>query len=56
MMREAGFDVGLDDEIRAMLAELRYLEGSIGIVGTLAIVLFLHYSGRELWQLYMLVK
>jgi RsiW-degrading membrane proteinase PrsW (M82 family) len=56
MMREGGFDVRPDDETRAMFAELRYLEGSIGIVGKLAISPFLHFSGRELWQLYMLGK
>jgi len=56
MMREGGFDVEPDDETRAMFAELKYLEGSIGVVGKLALSPFLHFSGRELWQLYMLGK
>jgi RsiW-degrading membrane proteinase PrsW (M82 family) len=54
MMREGGFDVQPDEETRARLAELRYLEGSIGVVGKLAMSPFLHLSGKELWQLYML--
>ncbi len=54
MMREGGFDVAPDEETRAKFAELRYLEGSIGMVGRLAMSPFLHISGRELWQLYML--
>jgi len=56
MMREGGFDVGPDDETKAAFEELNYLESSIGIVGKLAIAPFLHLSGRELWQLYMLGK
>ena len=56
IMREGGFDVGVDDETRAKLAELKYLEKSIGIVGKLTLSPFLHFSGRELWQLYMLGK
>ncbi len=56
MMREGGFDVGPDEETRALFAELSYLEQSIGIAGKLAISPFLHISGRELWQLYMLGK
>ncbi len=54
MMREGGFDVEPDEETRARLTELRYLEGSIGMVGKLAMSPFLHVSGKELWQLYML--
>ncbi len=56
MMREGGFDVGPDDETKAAFEELKYLESSIGIVGKLAIAPFLHLTGRELWQLYMLGK
>jgi len=54
MMREGGFDIEPDEETRARFAELKYLEGSIGVVGKLAMSPFLHISGRELWQLYML--
>jgi protease PrsW len=53
MMREGGFDAEPDDETRALLAELRYLEGSIGKTGKLVMSPFLHLSGKELWQLYL---
>lgn len=56
MMREGGFDAGPDDETRERLAELRYLEGSIGKTGKHVISPFLHLSGKELWQLYMMGK
>jgi protease PrsW len=56
MMREAGFDAEPDDETRALFKEMRYLEGSIGKTGKLALLPFLHVSGKELWQLYMIGK
>jgi protease PrsW len=56
MMREAGFDAEPDDETRALLRELRYLEESIGKTGKLALSPFLNFSGKELWQLYMIGK
>ena len=56
MMREGGFDAQPDDETRARLAELRYLEGSIGKTGKHLISPFLHLSGKELWQFYMMGK
>ena len=54
MMRENGFDVAIDDETRAKFAELRYLKGSMGRTGMLAIHPLLHMSQKDLWQLYML--
>ena len=54
MMREGGFDAEPDDESRALFEELKYLERSIGKTGRLAMTPFLHFSGKELWQLYML--
>jgi len=56
MMREAGFNAEPDDETRALFREFRYLEGSIGKTGKLALLPFLHVSGKELWQLYMIGK
>jgi hypothetical protein len=56
MMREAGFDAQPDDETRALFQELRYLEGSIGTTGKLVLLPFLHVSGKELWQLYVIGK
>jgi len=54
MMRESGFKVEADEETRAKFTELEYLERSIGRTGKLALAPFLHVSGKELWQLYML--
>lgn len=56
MMRQGGFTVTLDDETRAKMAELDYLERSIGLTGRLAMAPFLRGSSRELWQLKMLGK
>lgn len=56
MMREAGFDVEPDDETRALFQELRHLEKTIGKTGKLALLPFLHVSGKELWQLYTIRK
>jgi RsiW-degrading membrane proteinase PrsW (M82 family) len=56
MMRESGFDVPVDEATRAKFAEMRYLEGSIGRTGLLAIQPMLHMSHKDLWQLYMLGK
>lgn len=54
MMRENGFEVAVDDETRAKFAELRFLQGSMGRTGMLAIHPLLHMSQKDLWQLYML--
>ncbi len=56
MMRESGFEIAPDDETRAKLEEMRYLEKSIGKTGKLAITPFLHMSRKDLWQFYMLGK
>ncbi|MFQ5865528.1 MAG: PrsW family intramembrane metalloprotease [bacterium] len=56
LMRETGFKVTADPEIKEKFDELRYLEKSIGKTGKLAILPFLHTSSRDLWQLYMLGK
>ena len=54
MMRENGFTAELDDETKASLTELRYLERSIGKTGLLAARPLLHMSSKDLWQLVML--
>jgi len=54
MMRESGFEVGIDDDTRARFTEMRYLEKAIGRTGFMAIHPLLHMSRRDLWQLYML--
>jgi len=56
MMRENGFEVGIDDETRAKFEEMRYLERSIGRTGLMAMQPVLHMSHKDLWQLYMLGK
>jgi len=54
MMRENGFEIELNDEARASITELRYLEGSIGKTGLRAVRPLLRMSPKDLWQLYML--
>ena len=56
MMRENGFEVPIDQVTRDKFTEMRYLEGSIGRTGLLAIQPMLHMSHKDLWQLYMLGK
>lgn len=56
MLRENGFEAELDDEARASLAELRYLEGSIGKTGLLALRPLLRMSPKDLWQVVMLER
>jgi len=56
MMRESGFTPTVDDEIRDKFTEMRYLEGSIGKTGLLAIQPLLNVSRKDLWQMYMLGK
>ena len=54
MLREAGFDAAIDDATRDKLAELDYLEGSIGRTGLLALQPLLPMRRKVLSRLYML--
>ena len=54
MMRESGFEATIDEATRAKFAEMRYLEGSVGRTGLLALGPLLHGSNRDVWQLKML--
>jgi RsiW-degrading membrane proteinase PrsW (M82 family) len=54
MMREQGFDMPVDQEVKSMIEELKYLEQSIGKAGTLLLTPFLHFTRKDLWQLYVL--
>lgn len=54
MMRENGFEVPIDDATRETFAELRYLEGSIGVTGHMAIRPMLQMSRKDLRQLYLI--
>ena len=51
LMREAGFELPPDPEWKGRLAELDYLEQSIGRTGILAVEPFLHTSRHQLAQL-----
>lgn len=53
LMKESGFQVSSDPEIREKIIELKYLEKNFGKTGKLALKPFLRLSNRDLWQLYM---
>ncbi len=54
MAREAGLDVPMDDELVNGLAEVRYLEKSIGATGLLALTPLQVSSDRDAWQKFLL--
>jgi len=54
IMRENGIEPVIDEETRAKLQEMRYLERSVGRAGLLTLQPLMHTSRRDLWQLYML--
>ncbi len=56
LMRENGFDPEIDENVRDSLAELRYLERSIGRTGLLAIRPVLRMTSKDLWQIYQLQR
>jgi protease PrsW len=54
LAREAGLTVPPDEEVRASLKELRYLERSIGRTGLLALAPVLPAGSRDVWGIHML--
>jgi RsiW-degrading membrane proteinase PrsW (M82 family) len=57
MLRESGFDEPpLDDDTRAQIAELHYLERSLGKAGQIALRPLLQVTGKDLWQLQWLAR
>ena len=54
MLHENGFSVKKDPDIAEKLAELRYLEKSIGKTGELALAPIMNRSSHDVWQLRML--
>lgn len=56
LMREAGFKIQREPDIEERLAELKYLEGSIGRTGLRAVSPMLNMSDKDLWQLHTLLK
>ena len=51
LMKEAGFSIADDPEIKEKIAELQYLERNISKTGKLVLAPLLHSSAQELWQL-----
>ena len=56
ILRENGFEAGVDESTGAKFTEMTYLEGSIGRTALLAIQPMLHMTHKDLWQMYMLGK
>lgn len=54
--RQAGVALGIDEDVRANLREMKFLEKSIGDTGLLALMPLRRTSSRDLWQIYMLEK
>jgi len=54
MMRENGLDAPVGERTREKFVEMKFLEGSIGKTGVLAMRPFLHMTRKDLWQLYVL--
>lgn len=56
ILRDNGIEPVIDDETRAKLDEMRFLERSVGRAALLTLQPLMHTSRRDLWQLYMLGK
>jgi RsiW-degrading membrane proteinase PrsW (M82 family) len=54
MMREHGIEPPIEEDVKAMLEELKFLEDSIGKVGVITLQPFLHFTRKDLWQMYVL--
>lgn len=54
ILRKAGGTPRPDPEVKEKLAELRYLEKSIGPTGVAALHPILHFSDQDLWQYHLL--
>jgi protease PrsW len=54
MAREAGLEMPIDDEVASQLAEVRYLEKSIGPTGLLALLPLQVSSDRDAWHKFLL--
>ena len=54
MMKETGHDVKIEQSIKDKFSEIKYLEKAIGQSGMIALKPLLHYSDRDLWQIYFL--
>lgn len=54
--RQVGVEIPIDRDVRANLAEMKFLEKSIGTTGRLAIMPFVRATGRDLWQIHMMMS
>lgn len=54
MLREVGLEAPPDPELESLLAELKYLEKSIGPTGMLAVRPLLSQTPRDLWEMHRL--
>jgi RsiW-degrading membrane proteinase PrsW (M82 family) len=54
LAREAGLEVPIGEDVRANLAELRYLERAVGPIGRLALSPVLSPDARSRWQVHLL--
>jgi len=56
MMKETGHPVEIDPSIKEKFTEMEYLEKTIGQTGIVAVKPLLHFSDKDLWQIYFLKK
>ncbi len=54
LMQESGFKIPKDREMEDKIAELNFLERSIGQTGKRAVAPLVQKSARDLWQLYLI--
>jgi RsiW-degrading membrane proteinase PrsW (M82 family) len=54
LMRDQGFEVPVDPDVRERFEELRHLERCIGRTGMLAMSPLLSWRQRDLWEMHML--
>ena len=56
MLRETGYPAEIDSTIQDKFSEMKYLEKTIGRSGITALKPLLHFSDKDLWQIYFLKK
>ena len=56
ILRETGYPVEIDPSIQDTFSEMKYLEKTIGRSGIAALKPLLHFTDKDLWQIYFLKK
>ncbi len=56
ILRETGYPVEIDPSIQDKFSEMKYLEKTIGRSGIAALKPLLHFTDKDLWQIYFLKK